>query len=310
MKYWLLTTEYPPFFGGGIGTYSAITSAMMSEKGYEVSVFVNDAAVNDIKIERKSDLIRIIRFNPSRTKSSSFLGYDTNRSYEFAAIIKLFVEREGKPDIIESQEYLGIAYYLLQYKHLLYDWCKDIPVVITMHSPSFLYMEYNHVPVYKYPNYWICEMERFCLEAANLIISPSNYMITELIKRIELKNKNIAIVPNPFSANKFHLKKDSSQNNQRQIVFYGKLTIQKGALHLLKYFKKLWDEGFTSPLYLIGDQDIIYHPEEKTMGDIIKNKYKKYINRELLILEGKINPAEVSERLSKANVVIITQKNS
>ena len=309
MRYWLLTTEYPPFFGGGIGTYSSITAKMMADHSHEVSVFVNDASVNDIKIEKKTDGVRIIRFNPSRSKSSGFLGHVTNISYEFAHVVKYFVEKEGRPDIIESQEYLGIAYYLLQYKYLLYDWCKDIPVIITMHSPSFLYMEYNHVPEYKYPNYWICEMERFCLQAADLLISPSSYMLTELRKRFHLNNKNVVTLPNPFPAKEFITDNSPHQNHEGEIVFFGKLTIQKGAFHLLNYFKKLWDEGFSRPLYLLGGQDIVYHPEQKTMGDLIKKKYKKYINQGLLKLEGKIKPDDIADRLSKAEVVIIPSAN-
>jgi glycogen synthase len=309
LKYWLLTTEFPPFFGGGIGTYSAITATMVSEQGHEVSVFVNDASVSDIKIEKRTDSLRVIRFNPSRTRSSNFLGHVTNISYEFAHIVKHFIEKEGKPNVIESQEYLGIAYYLLQYKCLLYDWCRDIPVVITMHSPSFLYMEYNHVPVYKYPNYWICEMERFCLQAADLLISPSKFMLAELTKRFQLNNTNVVIIPNPFLAKEFHAENTASQNHRGEIVFYGKLTVQKGAFYLLNYFKELWDNGFSRPLYLLGGQDIVYHAEEKSMGDLIKKKYKKYIQQGLLKLEGKIKPAKIADRLTKAEVVIIPSAN-
>ncbi len=32
---------------------------------------------------------------------------------------------------------MGIGWYLLQFKHLLYEDVKDIPVVITLHSPAF-----------------------------------------------------------------------------------------------------------------------------------------------------------------------------
>ena len=309
MKYWLLTTEYPPFFGGGIGTYSAITSNMMAEEGHAVSVFINDASVSGIKIEKKSDLLRVIRFNPSRTKSSGFLGHVTSISYEFAHILKYFIEKEGKPEVIESQEYLGIAYYLLQFKYLLYDWCNDIPVVITMHSPSFLYMEYNHVPEYKYPNYWICEMERFCLQAANLLISPSQYMLEELKRKFHLNNSNIAVIPNPFFAKQDRFGHTNSQSHNGEIVFYGKLTIQKGALYLMKYFKHLWDSGFSRPLYLVGGQDIVYHPEGRSMGDIIKKRYKKYIDQGLLKLEGRVEPKEMAQRLSTAEVVIIPSAN-
>lgn len=309
MKYWLLTTEYPPFFGGGIGTYCAITARMLAGKGHIVSVFVADPAVNNIQ-ESEDGGIRIVRFNTSRTNSSPFLGHVTNASYEFAHIVKHFIEKEGQPDIIEAQEYLGIAYYLLQYKHLLYDWCRDVPVLITMHSPSSLNMEYNHVPIYRYPNYWICEMERFCLQAASYIISPSHYLPRELEKRFVLNNKNIEVIPNPFDGKLNNIKAvPISGKKGSEIVFYGKLTVQKGAFKLLEYFKKLWDKGFDRPLLLLGGQDIVYHPEGMTMGDIIIRKYKKYLDQGLLKLEGRIKPSEIGTRLSSAEVVIIPSEN-
>lgn len=308
MKYWLLTTEYPPFFGGGIGTYCAVTAKMLSEKGHSVTVFVSDAAVSNIQEDEKNG-IRIIRFNTSRTNSSSFLGHVTNISYEFAHIVKHFIEKEGQPDIIEAQEYLGITYYLLQYKYLLYDWCRDVPVLITMHSPSSLYMEYNHVPVHRYPNFWICEMEYFCLQAANYIISPSHYMLRELEKRFVLNNKNIEIIPNPFEGKSNNLKAVPTGKKADEIVFYGKLTVQKGAFRLLTYFKELWDKGFERQLFLLGGQDIVYHPEGMTMGDIIRKKYKKYIKQGLLKLEDRIKPSKIAARLSSAEVVIIPSDN-
>ena len=105
MNYWLLTTEYPPFFGGGISTYCYNTALMLAENGHSVSVFINDPSVSDFVTEQREG-VRVIRFNPYRTKSSYFLGHNTNISYEFAQIVKLFIEKDGKPDIIEAQEYL------------------------------------------------------------------------------------------------------------------------------------------------------------------------------------------------------------
>lgn len=309
MKYWLLTTEYPPFFGGGIGTYCAITAKMLSENGHDVTVFVCDASVRNVVEEQKENL-KIVRFNTSRTKSYAFLGHVTNISYEFAHIVKDFISKEGKPDIIEAQEYLGIAYYLLQYKFLLYDWCKDVPVLITMHSPSALYMEYNHVPMYRYPNYWVCEMERFCLQAADQIVSPSRYMLKELERIFTLTNNNVEIIPNPFEGKINNMLPSTDPiKKPDEIVFYGKLTAQKGAFRLLAYFQRLWDNGFERPLYLLGGQDIVYHPEGISMGDLIRKRYKKYINQGLLKLEDRIKPTEVSTRLARAEVVIIPSDN-
>jgi glycosyltransferase involved in cell wall biosynthesis len=307
VKYWLLTSEYPPFFGGGISTYCYFTAQMLVEKGHEVTVFVNDAAVDDHEIIHQAG-VRIIRFGTTRTGSLSFLGHVTNISFEFAQITKEFIEREGRPDILEAQEYLGIAYYILQYKYLRYDWCCDLRVLITMHSPSFLYMEYNHVPEYRYPNYWICEMERFCLQSADILISPSRFMVDELAKRFRLNNRNLSIIPNPFSVKMFSAV-PVAKTEVTEIVFFGKLTIQKGAFKLLEYFRRLWEEGFDRPLHLLGGQDIVYHPEGKTMGDIIRSRYKTYIDRGLLRMEDRIPPSDIAARLAKAGVVIVPSCN-
>ncbi len=305
MTYWLLTSEYPPFFGGGISTYCYHTAKMLTANGHSVTVFINDASITDYKISDTEEC-RLIRFGTSRTKKASYLGHVTNISYEFADIVKTFIEKEGNPDIIEAQEYLGIAYYLLQYKKLLYDWCKNIPVLITMHSPSFLYMEYNHVSQYRYPNYWICEMERFCLQAADHIISPSHFMMEELEKRFKLGHTKIEVVPNPYEPGSIALAKE---HHDGEIIFFGKLTAQKGAFKLLYYFKELWESGFTQSLTIIGGQDIIYQPEDISMGDWIKKHYGKYISLDLLKLEGKVPPAAIHARVAKATAVIVPSMN-
>jgi glycosyltransferase involved in cell wall biosynthesis len=303
MQYWLLTSEYPPFFGGGISTYCLFTARMFAANGHQVTVFVNDNGVKDHAVEFR-DSVRIIRFNPSRTNSAAFLGHVTNLSYEFAEIVKHFIQKEGKPDIIETQEYLGIGYYLLQFKHLQYDWCKDVPVLVTMHSPSFLYLEFNQVPLFKYPNFWIGEMERFSLQAADAVISPSKFLIGEVNERFELKNQAVSVVPNPFSFS-HDVNAPEAANQAEDIVFFGKLSAQKGTIKLLQYFKKLWDEGFTETLHLIGGQDIVYHPENKNMGDLVRKQYRIYLEKGLLKLEDKIAPSFIKDRLKKAKVVIV-----
>ena len=275
-------------------------------KGHEVSVFINDNTVRDVHVEYREQ-IRIIRFNPTQTNAEPFLGHITNISYEFAHIVKRFIEQEGKPDVIEAQEYLGIAYYLLQYKHLQYSWCKDLPVIITMHSPSFIQMEYNEIPNYRYPNWWICEMEKFCLQAADLLISPTDYLLREVKQRFDITNKNIVVVPNPFPGFSHEISHHASKPTE--LVFYGKLTAQKGAFRLLKYFKELWDNGFARSLVLLGGQEIVYHPENRSMGDIINKQYDKYIKQGLLKLEDKLKPGDVPKRLSSAEVVIIPSNN-
>jgi glycosyltransferase involved in cell wall biosynthesis len=278
---------------------------MLSKKGHEVTVFVDDRSISSIVIEQAAEA-RIIRFNPDLTNTDAFLGNTTHLSFEFAMILKKFIEEEGKPHIIESQDYNGIGYFLLQNKACLADWCKEIPVVVTLHSPSFLYMEYNEAPLYDRPNFWIGEMERFCIQAADLVISPSQYLIDELKQRFQIKTTNLHVVQNPYHFNPSEDKSSLSTyclNNE--LTFYGKLSPQKGTFKILDHFSILWDKGFQESFTMIGGQEIVFSPIGKTMGAIIKKEYHRYIKKGLLKLRDKISPQERDVFLSKSVLFII-----
>lgn len=276
---------------------------MLTEQGHQVTVFISDKSVRSLVVEKSAEA-RLIRFNPDRTNTSLFLGTTTQLSYEFSAIVKATIEKEGKPDVIETQDYNGIGYYLLQFKACLADWCKDIPVVVTMHSPSFLYLEYNEVPLYKRPNYWIGEMERFCIQAADLLISPSQYLVDEIRKRFKISNSNLHVLVNPFKFTKSE-KKAIAAIDTNNFAFYGKLSPQKGTFRILEEFQFLWDHGLKESFTMIGGQDIVFHPAGKTMGALVREKYSAYMKSGLLQLNKSISPADLEASLSKFAIFIV-----
>ncbi|HMI59690.1 MAG TPA: glycosyltransferase, partial [Puia sp.] len=106
--------EYPPFHGGGISTYCHFTAEMLSARGFDVLVFVPDDAVRDFICTEEKIGIRLLRFNSNRSDLGPSLGYTARLSYEFALVVKTMMEKGERPDIIEAQDYLGIAYYLTQ----------------------------------------------------------------------------------------------------------------------------------------------------------------------------------------------------
>src|SRR5438045_9284682 len=115
MRYWLLTTEFPPFFGGGISTYCAITAQMLQKSGHQVTVFLPDFSASGVK-ESYQEQVRVIRFVPRQTDAHQFLGFTASLSYEFAEVVKRYILEEGKPDMLEAHEYKGIAYFIQQFK--------------------------------------------------------------------------------------------------------------------------------------------------------------------------------------------------
>jgi len=302
LKYWLLTTEYPPFHGGGISTYCYHTACMLVDEHIEITTFVPDDSVSDFKITNTPEGNRIIHFNTNRNKTADYLGYTARLSYEFASIVQYIIEQEGKPDIIEAQDYLGIAYYLLQFKHLLYEDVKDIPVIITLHSPAFLYLEYNRVPVYRFPDFHTGEMEKEAIKMADWLIAPTEFLLEAIQPYVDISGKNKVMIRNPYIV-PAHKPVETIERNK--IVYYGKLSPQKGSFELLSYFKKLWDNGFAHPLHVIGGTDIVYHPEQLTMGQLAHKKYEKYITNGSLLLHGKIKPAFIEKELHSAHVIIV-----
>lgn len=302
MKYWILTTEYPPFHGGGISTYCYHSARMMVDLDISVTTFVPDDTVTDYQETDTPEGNRIIRFNTNRSRLAEYLGYTARLSYEFANIVQYLIQKEGKPDIIEAQDYLGIGYYLLQYKHLLYKDVKDIPVIITLHSPAFLYLEYNRVPTYRFPDFHTCQMEKEAIKMADLLIAPTQYIIDAIQPFVDISSNHKVVIRNPYIIPPHNAVQAIERN---KIVYYGKLSPQKGSFELLEYFNRLWENNFTHPLHIIGGTDIVYHPEQLTMGQLVSKKYGQYVSNGLLRLHGKIKPSAIETELHSAHVIVV-----
>ncbi len=303
MNYWLLTTEFPPIHGGGISTYCWHTSKMLVNKGHSVTVFVNDYSISAIQRDTPIKNVEVIRFPPNQVSQGEILGDDARLSLEFAHTVELEMELKGVPDILETQDYKGIGFYTLQKKKLLYNNFKNLKVVMTMHAPSFLYFEYNQVPHYKFPDYWAGEMEKASIRMSDLVVSPSQYLIDELIPRMNLEDKNPIRIFNPY-LNEW-TSGDIPEFEEFDMVFFGKLTPQKGGLEMLSYLKNMWDNGFDKPISIIGGGQHFFYPVQADMIDYVKQKYKAYINRGLILFEGNMRPELLKERLKKAHVIIM-----
>ncbi len=301
MKFWLLTTEYPPFYGGGISTYCYFTAKMLAQAGHSVTVITQDEVTRDFAITDEAERIRVVRFNANRDGLHTFLGYAARLSYAFAGMVRKLIGDEGKPDFIEAQDYLGIAYYITQFKHTGYEFLSGVPVIVTLHSPVFVYLLYNRVPVSRFPDFWTGEMEKQAIAAADALISPTSFMVDEIKKHMSLPGKQPGVIANPFEGEG----RLSTAFERNKIVYYGKLSPQKGSFELLENFRKLWDNGFQHALHIIGGTDIVFHPEMRTMGQLVKEKYAAYLTQELLQLHGKIKPTAIKQYLGDAHVIIV-----
>ncbi|MDX1628615.1 MAG: glycosyltransferase, partial [Fulvivirga sp.] len=188
-----------------------------------------------------------------------------------------------------------------QKKLLLSNYFQNTIFYVTAHAPGFLYQDYNQAPMYEIPMYWTGEMEKSVLKSADFVISPSAFLIDEISKYIDWDQQAKKVIHNPYKTDLQPVEGYVPYD----IVFFGKLTPQKGCLELLTYFKNLWDQGFEHPLKLIGGGNHYFYPRMMDMEAYFRKKYSKYIKEKLLIFEGHISPKNLPERLAKAHVVLV-----
>ncbi len=296
MKIWLLTTEYPPYFGGGIATYSHMTSELLQSRHHEVTVFVADNHVPDVHVQMEQNL-RIVRFPNASGPHLENLGYAPRLSYHYALHAAAMIAREGPPDIIESQDFSGIAAHLLQRKRTLDPLFADVPVIVTSHSPKFLLDSVERAPLYRFPEYWVGEMERFSLSAADGVIVPSRYLRKCLMQELSMINPEV--IPNPYIA-----PKPSSGNLVPRLLYVGRMQYLKGTLVLLETLANMWDRGFAWPLDMIGG-DSHYHPRNMSMKKYVEQRYEPYIRRGLLHIHGPVPPSRLPAAYRQAQAVIV-----
>jgi len=304
MNLWLLTGEYPPDYGGGIATYSNHTAQMLSQRGHYLTVF---AAVENLpgssQIEEISERLRVVRFGANQSPQSSALGAFARWSYDAALVLAEFCRKEGTPDVLEVQEYLGMPYYTLQRRFLMDEGFTNLPVLVTAHTPLYLCRQYDQLPSYRFPGYWIGEMERFSLLAADQVVYPSAYLQNEIETELPQIRDHSQVVANPFQIQQAS-GRESENSERRGFLYTAKIERRKGIEPLLSTFSQMWDGGFNESLFLLGG-DWYDELNQCWMSEVIRRQYRNYIEAKLLCWEGKQPPHVVMQKMSQVRAMIL-----
>ena len=274
MKIWFLTGEFAPDFGGGIGTYVENCATMFARAGDDVTVFVR--SVNEDKVETAKEGYRIVRFLQGEGEYYQYLGFDTALAYQYYEVVLRMIDKFGKPDVIEVQEYNAIGQYIIQNKLMLNEKLKDIPIVVHLHTPSFETLRINQFNTYELPFYWIGEMEKFCIKGADALLCPSQFLADKLQ---HLTDTKINVINLPFNIDEKELKKykDMEKKTEKKtLLYFGRTEYRKGVVQMLKGAEKLWKKGLDFKVKIIGG-DTILEPKGSYIGEDLKKKYAKYI---------------------------------
>lgn len=304
MKIWFLTGEFAPDFGGGIGTYVENCAKMFAEAGDEVTVIVR--SVKETKEEKTKEGYRVVRFKQGEGEYYTYLGYDNALAYQYYEVIMNLIDKYGKPDVIETQEYNAYGQYLIQNKLMLNEKLRDIPIVVHLHTPSFETLKINQFNTYEAPFYWIGEMEKFCIKGADALLCPSQFLADKL--QYLVPDQKINVINLPFDIDKDELEKYEKENpikeEKKTLLYFGRTEYRKGVIQMLKGAEKLWEKGLDFKVKIIGG-DVKLESKGTFIGEELKKKYAKYIeNGNLEMLDPIPHLALIPHILSATAVAI------
>ena len=298
---WYLTAEYPPFFGGGIGTYSRLTVAGWLGEGHRVTVFLYDPGVGGsaLVVDTPQGGLTVLRFGAGYGgPATRALASEAQTAWRYAHAVADWTTHDGPPDIVETQDFDGLAYFLLMRQRALDPALPAFPVVVTVHNPNFVLDAYEHRTRHLLPRYWTGHMERAVLAAVDHAIFPS----------VHLRNAVAPSVPATVLRNPLPLPAAAPPPRRRDTVLaVGRLQLFKGTLELVAGMAQLWDAGSSVVLELVG-ADHRYHARHEGVRDYLTRRYARHVAEGRIMFCGAEPPEAVAARVAAAGVVAVASR--
>jgi glycosyltransferase involved in cell wall biosynthesis len=302
MRYWIILSEFPPFFGGGIATYAREITAALRQNGHEVTVFIpGEPDQAEVRGSIQPDGTRVVRIALSKgDKLDHALSWWQLFSYRTCAHVVELIDGGERPDVIEVQDYGAPGYYLLKHRLLRPGPLRKIPIVMFCHSPVFEIAVADELPAYKFPTYGIGRTEKFCLMAVDKVICPSRFLANRLSR---FRTDDISVIPLPYQMHEI-IGAASEKTRPYELLYLGNAQYLKGILHLLEGIDLLWADGANARLRVVG-ADTLWQSRETYIKDHIRRHYASALESGLLVLDDAIGQHELATTYQSARVAVV-----
>lgn len=252
MELCYVSFEYPPQFGGGIGTYVGNISRNLANSGHEVHVITfNPGGLKEVETIDRVIIHRIsmdgpqmeIINNASSPNLSTLLYWSLYSEKVFRKLQDL--TKIHSFAAIEFCDYRGEGYFTLLAKKLRGEFA-DIPLVVRLHTPLFVLNKYNNAEnepgMQQLVNY-----ENLTMLLADHIVSPTQILAD--ITQDELKVDAIDVLPHPID---IELMPNGSYKESEKFLYVGRLEHRKGVVDLINAMVNFMPRYPNATMKLIG----------------------------------------------------------
>ncbi|MEX0325151.1 MAG: glycosyltransferase, partial [Puniceicoccaceae bacterium] len=315
MKIWILTSETPHHWAGGIARYVDNFARAAGREGHTLTVISRGEKAGVKEVSEGYRLVEFVhRYEASRhpiadIEPDEHPGWPFNNMCYFAALsyqyvweIERLLKEEGPPDIIECQDYAALGYFLLQKKLTDESFLRETPVVVHLHTPDFAVQQFNQYPRYKLPDYWIGRMERAAIWMADALLSPSHFIPREIQDFVEGDLPKVTTIPYPWP--ELQQATEVGPGQRDLLVCPGRIELRKGVEPLLAACENLWLGGAVFTLEMVGG-DVHTPLKGGSLTTFLKKKYAHRIETGNLVFTGALPHADCVQKMSQAAAIVI-----
>lgn len=258
--------EFPPHISGGLGTACfGLTKALVEDAHHEVTFVLPDlpgdakSHVKLVSARARGVTVREIRvpstlhaYADSQSYAATYASLDPkqNRSLygkDLAAEVERYakeavrIARENEHDVIHAHDWLTYRAGLAASQE------SGKPLVVHVHAT-----EYDRTG--GSPNPYVKDIEWQGVHGAQHVIAVSNFTKSILTNHYGLDHTKISVVHNGYDKQQHCSRK--SKGAEKNVLFLGRLTLQKGPEYFLRAARHVVDQIPDARFIIAGDGDM------------------------------------------------------
>ncbi len=266
MKVCLISREFAPFFGAGIGTYAACWARALTQAGCDVHVLTRN---HEGVLERGPSLYPGVTFHVvDPADGPPKLDHNYPYARHALAVLKTIrrLHERFNFNVIEYPDYWAEGHALSQAKRTTTEF-DDVTLVCRLHTSSALCRQLDDDSTYPHYAAYLDIMEHESIAHADLVLSPSTDLLrttVDYISRHDLGDiKQGHVLRYPFDlASTADLRPTSEQpptaSNEHAdsavptVLYFGRMEQRKGVDLLVKAAQQLLDKGIKARFRFVG----------------------------------------------------------
>ncbi len=295
MRVFMLGWEFPPFISGGLGTACYGLTRAMDQLGMEVTFvlpkMVESSYATHVKLLSPNSWVSSASFTLSEFKnvkfhalSSALQPYTTPDSYRFqieetlrqkqkalginlSGVGQITCGDDYSTDMYtEVHRYAALAVELARNEQFdivhAHDWMTypagiavsaftGKPLIVHVHSTEFDRSGEN-------VNQAIYDIERQGMERASKVVTVSHFTRSTVINRYGISGDKVEVVYNGVERNgNWSLAETGIKNDEKLVLFLGRITMQKGPEYFLHAAKKVLELMDDVKFVMVGSGDMM-----------------------------------------------------